>query len=162
MMDLMAAPRLGAQIGLVRLHHACQLGEVVPLSGLADAMAHEPRRLVRDIQHPVQLVSADALLGRAHEVDGRQPLMEGNLAVLEDRPDRGGELALAAAALVERPDRVLAGGLPGDGVGLGSAALGTLRPVGPAEALEERPGLLVSPAHHLVERTGGIHLLASA
>ena len=121
----MAAPCPGSHVRLISLYHAGELHEAVPLGGLANSMAHKPGRLVCNAEHPVELVGADALLGSAHEIDGREPLVKRNLAILEDGPYRSGELTLAASALVEGPNGVLARCLASDGVRLVHATLGT-------------------------------------
>ena len=77
MVDLMAALCPGSHVRLISLYHAGELREAIPLGGLADSMAHE--------------------------IDGREPLVKRNLAILEDGPYRSGELTLAASALVEGP-----------------------------------------------------------
>ena len=51
--------------------------------GLADAMAHEPRRLVGHSKRATDLVGADALLAGGHEVGGPQPLIQRHLGAFE-------------------------------------------------------------------------------
>src|SRR4051794_28842727 len=69
--------------------------------GLADAMAQEPRALERDAEQTVELVGADALFGRAKQMERLEPLVERNVAVLENRADLDGELLTAGGALAE-------------------------------------------------------------
>lgn len=47
----------------------------------------------------MQLVRTHALLGSAKQVDGKQPLRQWNVGVLEDRSDRHSELLTARRAL---------------------------------------------------------------
>ena len=64
-------------------------------------MAHEPRALVLDLQYPVQLMRADALLGRAKKVEGLQPHVQVNVARLENRANANRKLLTAVAALFQ-------------------------------------------------------------
>ena len=86
--------------------------------GLTDAVAQEPRGLVLDLQSALQLLRADALLGRTHQVDGLKPLVQGQVAFLEDGADADRELLAAGGALLEavadHAFRVLLGGLRAD------------------------------------------------
>lgn len=70
---LLRLARFAADEGLVRLHDATAAthrSEIAGAHGLTDTMCKEPRALVRDAQHAMKLVRADALLRRAHEVHG--------------------------------------------------------------------------------------------
>src|SRR5262249_31185371 len=60
--------------------------------GLADTVGHEPSGLIAHAKRPMQLVGAYALLAGAHEVEGLEPFMEGDLAALHDRPHGHGEI----------------------------------------------------------------------
>lgn len=51
---------------------------------------------------------ADTLLARRHETEREKPLVQRNLAVLEDRPDRDGKEFGAGVALVNAGARTLA------------------------------------------------------
>ena len=62
-------------------------------------MRHEPCTPVRDLEHPVKLVGTHALLAGTEQVIGKQPLAQGDVAVLEYRSHRDGELLTAPAAL---------------------------------------------------------------
>src|SRR5207244_942152 len=69
-----AARSTTAEVRFVGFHDACEhLSHVVAHRG-ADAMAHVPRGLVRDLEHPLELVGRDAFLGLAHDVDREEPL----------------------------------------------------------------------------------------
>lgn len=96
--DLVSAadsPALAAVPGLVSLNDPGQLVALV-LHRAPDAVAEVPRRFVAaDLEHPLDLVGADALLGLDHQVDGGEPLPQGELGVLKDRPGQDRE-ALAA------------------------------------------------------------------
>lgn len=71
-------------------------------------MAHEPRGLVGHSKHPVELMRADALFARAHEVHGEPPFCQRNVRPLEYGFDRGGELLVAGVAVVQAGPRALA------------------------------------------------------
>ena len=55
-------------------------------------MAHEPCGLVADVHHPVELMGADAFLAAGHQVEGLQPLVQGDLAALHDGAHRDREI----------------------------------------------------------------------
>lgn len=102
----------------------------------------------------MELSGAHALLGRADQVRAHQPLVHGNVAVLENRADRRGELLraiLAAHHAPALPRYRLRGAVfqltsTGDGLGLDAhgiidrAALRADRAVRPAQGLIVRPG----------------------
>jgi hypothetical protein len=92
---------LAAEIGLVRLNFALQ-GRVERLGfgGMAKPMQHEPRGFLGDADILGELGAGDALLVRRDEVDRHEPLVQPDLAVLEDRPDLDREPLAAVAALV--------------------------------------------------------------
>lgn len=60
-------------------------------------MGHEPSRFVGNAQHPVELVGRNAFLAGRHEVGSQQPLVQGDMGPLKDRPGANGELAPAIA-----------------------------------------------------------------
>src|SRR5207248_3217512 len=73
------------------------------LHRVTDAVAHEPGRLVGDLERTVKLVGAHALLGRADQVEGPEPLVQRDVTRLEDRPHSHGELLAALGTLPEPP-----------------------------------------------------------
>jgi hypothetical protein len=60
-------------------------------------MFHEPCRLVRHLERPMQLVRADALLGGCQQMCRLEPLMQLHMAALKDGADRDGKFAFAGA-----------------------------------------------------------------
>ena len=116
--------------------------EAFDLHRESDAVRNEPRGLLRDAQVAGELVRAAPLLRRV-EPDGRQPLREGDRAVLEDRPLLDAELL---AALLAAPQR--AGPDEADLVGVADDAVDSVRP---AKASEEVPadGLVTEVADGL-------------
>jgi hypothetical protein len=61
----------------------------------------EPCRLIGYAKLALDLVRADPLLRRAHQVDREQPVAEGDRRILENRPDANRELLAAMAALLQ-------------------------------------------------------------
>ncbi len=74
--------------------------EVVRPHRLADTVAEVPGGLVRDPERPLDLVGRSALLALKHQVDGREPLPERELRVVEDSPRGDGESVVAGEAMV--------------------------------------------------------------
>ncbi|ERP87271.1 hypothetical protein Q669_10935 [Labrenzia sp. C1B10] len=64
-------------------------------------MAQEPSRLDRDFQNAGELVRADALLRGTHQVDSLKPLMQRDMAFLEDRANTHRELLTALTTLFQ-------------------------------------------------------------
>ena len=58
-------------------------------------MAKIPRRFVRDMKRPAQLVSRHSLSGLNHKIDSDKPLLRGKMAVVEDSAYCYGELIAA-------------------------------------------------------------------
>src|SRR5438874_782345 len=65
---------------------------------LTNTVCHEPRALVRDPQHPVELVSRYAFLARRHQVQSHHPLVQGDMRPLEYRASPNREFAPTGAA----------------------------------------------------------------
>ena len=80
--------------------------EIAGAHGLADAMREEPRRLVLNLKHAMQLVRANALLGRAKKMNGLQALMQRDVSAFENRADLHGELFAAIRAFAETDARL--------------------------------------------------------
>jgi hypothetical protein len=104
---------LVAEVGLVGLDDLALAAQAAGIVRRAvhrrpDAVRHEPRRLVRQVQHAVELVGADALLRRGHEVRCQHPLVQREMAALVDRPDGDGEVLAAGRASVQSRPRALA------------------------------------------------------
>src|SRR5262249_8170557 len=100
---------------------------------LANAVRHEPRRLVRHVERAMELVAADPLLAGAHERGREQPFVERDLAALEDGSDCHAVLLAAGSALPEsRPVRLALELI----AALSLAAVRADRPFGPADALQ--------------------------
>ena len=72
-----------AEVGFVGFHDlafAAQRAQAPSAHRLADAVRHEPSGLVTDVQRAVELVGGNALLAGAHQMEGLQPLVQGDLA----------------------------------------------------------------------------------
>lgn len=91
---------LPAHVGFVHFHNAGKLWTGNGFGhSFSDTMAEVPCRFVADVQTPFQLIGRNALLGFCHEIDGKKPLPEGQMGVMEDRPCRDGELVAANVAI---------------------------------------------------------------
>ena len=109
-------------------------------------MAHEPSAFVLDFQNAVQLVAADALFGRAQQMHGLHPLVQRNVAALEDRAHAHRELLPACAALFQtvanKAIRVFRAGLRANAIEnvntVRVAAVRAHRAVRPKDAFELR------------------------
>jgi len=66
----------------------------------AQTMAHEPRRLVADAEHAMNLMPRNALLRCRHQEQRRKPFRERDFAFLKNGFDRDGELLTAGVALI--------------------------------------------------------------
>ena len=91
---------LVAVIGLVNFNDLARAAELAGrrcLHRLTDAVAHEPGRLVGHAKNALKLLAADALFGRANQVRGVNPLMKGNLGILENGAYGHAELCTAVA-----------------------------------------------------------------
>jgi hypothetical protein len=102
---LVHEPGLAADESLVHFDLARHLVERACLDRETDAVGHEPGGLLRDAEIAGDLVGADAVLAVHDEPQGGQPLFQGDRAVLENSPDLGRELLLAALALPQPPGR---------------------------------------------------------
>ena len=74
----------------------------------ADAVADEPSGLDVDAKDAGELVYAEALLGRAHQVDRLQPDVQRDVARFEDGPDLDSERLPTRVALVDTDPGALA------------------------------------------------------
>ena len=88
------------------------------LHHLADAVQHEPSRLLGNADCAGHLVAGDAVLAVGHHPEGDHPFVESDGAVLEDRTYLEGELLLAGVAVPNLPgldEGVLFPAAPGAG-----------------------------------------------
>ena len=84
---------------LVDLDLSAESIERAHLHGQPNPMEHEPSGLLGDPERSPQLVRGDPVLRVGRKPHGRQPLVEAQRRVLEDRPDLDAELFLTALAL---------------------------------------------------------------
>ena len=92
-----------ADEGFINLDNTAASSEHQPvavLQGFADPVPHEPSGLEGDAQGSVQLVCADALLGRANKEHRLKPDMQLDVAGLKNGADLDGEWLAALVALV--------------------------------------------------------------
>ena len=90
---------LAANIHLVDLDEAPQDGRIVP-AGFAEPLKHEPRGLLRDPNLLRQLKAGNALPGRDQQIHGVEPLVQRDMAALEDGRGADGEVRLTGVAAV--------------------------------------------------------------
>lgn len=76
-------------------------GKIAGTHGLTNAMGQEPRRLVLHFENAGQLVGADALLARYHQVNRLQHLVQRHAGMLENSADLDGELLAALATFFQ-------------------------------------------------------------
>lgn len=102
-------------------------------------MRHVPRGAVgAQVEVALKLFRADALLGRAHQMERQDPFVEGNLGPVHDGSDGHGELLPAVIALVEAGTMRLAFQLTDV---LEATAVGADRTLGPPDLFEVFPRL---------------------
>ena len=90
---------LPAHIGFVHFHDAAELWTRNLCHSFSDTVAQIPRSFIADIQASFELISRNTLLGFCHEVNGKEPLPEGQMGIVEDRASRYGELVAASIAI---------------------------------------------------------------
>jgi hypothetical protein len=93
-----------ADEGFVDLNNAASAAQgrkAVRAHGFAQAVRHEPSRLIGDFQNAVKLMAADALLGTAQKVRRLKPLVQRDMRGLENRADANRELLPASAAFLQ-------------------------------------------------------------
>jgi hypothetical protein len=88
-----------AHISFVDLYNAIQRLRIDFLHRGSDAMAEIPCRLVGKAENPLELVGAHSLARLAEQVDAKEPLPEGQMGVIEDRPGSDAELIAAGIAI---------------------------------------------------------------
>ena len=97
-----AVASLAADEGFVGLDNTVRPAErAIAASAVhrfADAVTEKPRGLVGHAQHALHLLRAHALLRSGHEMEGEQPLMQGNVAALHDRASADSEFVAAIVA----------------------------------------------------------------
>lgn len=130
-----------ADVGFVNLDNLVRASKLttnlcVRAHSLADAMAHEPRRFVGDVQRAMQLVRRDAFLTGAHKPKRKRPLAKRHVAPLHDRAyrDRKG---FVTGITVQQPGAVR---LPIEAIdAFCLAAMWAVRAIRPADRLEMLP-----------------------
>src|SRR5262249_55478591 len=101
-----------------------------------DAVSGEPGGLVAATEGAAELVRRHAVRRDQHQVDGYEPLPDGQGRAVEERPGGDAELVAAGVAVP-----LGAGGEPEQPDGLGAA--GAFDATGPAEVGEKRPANLL-------------------
>jgi hypothetical protein len=125
-------------VGLDNLALTTERSEAASAHALANAMAHEPRGLVRDVERAVQLMGGNALLAGRHQVESLQPLVQGNVRPLHHGLLRDSEILpafLRGAAVHAGPLRLVGA--------VDRAAVGAHRAIRPQDAFKKRAGRIV-------------------
>ncbi len=81
--------------GFVHLNGAREGCGIRLTHGGPNPMAQVPRRLVRNVKGSLHLVGRDTLLGLDHQVRGYEPLLEGQVGVVENGSSRYGKVVVA-------------------------------------------------------------------
>jgi hypothetical protein len=113
---------------LIDFNGPLELLKTAGLHGEADAVEHEPGRLLSDAESASEFVRRDAVLRVGDEPNRREPLVETEGRILEDGADLHGELLFARLALPEAS---------GGQVGVRPLTAGANRAVRPAETGDE-------------------------
>ncbi len=90
---------LAADEGFVALDFAIHLAERTRLHCFADAVQHEPRRLLRNVQSPSQFVTADAVLVVGNRPDSDEPLIQSERTILKNGSDLEAKLLLTRGSV---------------------------------------------------------------
>lgn len=90
---------LSADEGFVRFDGAGERVIGLVLHPKTNAVQHEPRRLLRDLERPSEFVRRDTVTVARDQPNGGKPLVEPDGRVLKDRADLGGKDALAFVAV---------------------------------------------------------------
>jgi len=142
-------PSLAANIGQVGFEsftfaaHGRADSAVRGLHDLADAVGQEPSGLHAAIEGPLDLPGADPLLAATDQLDGLEPQMQREVAVLENRADADGEGLAAGVALPQARTAALAG-QAADGLAVAIAAMRANRAFRPKVGLDiGKSGLFV-------------------
>jgi hypothetical protein len=144
------ATGLAANVSLVGLDdpaartHKARFGS----HGVANAVGHEPGRLIGHAKHAMKVVAADAFLRRTQQVDCNKPLRERNLAALKHGPHGHGELLPAVPAEPQARAMRLAVQFA---VALRAAAVGACRALRPSDAFK------IFPGSGFVTEASGVH-----
>ena len=97
---------LASDVGLIDLHRIFGVAAEFSrprLHHLADAVEHEPSRLLGDSDGTGHFVAGNPILAIGEHPEGSHPLVETDRAILENRPYLEGELLLAGVAVPNLP-----------------------------------------------------------
>jgi hypothetical protein len=95
--------RFATDESLIRFDFAGEHTATVIMHGLADAVEHEPCRLLSDSKRTGDLAGANAVLAIAEHPESTHPLIETQRRILEDSADLKRELLLASLAEPHTP-----------------------------------------------------------
>jgi hypothetical protein len=92
-----------ADESLIRFDRARHLVDRSGVCRVANAVHHEPCRLLGDFESLPNLVARDSVLAVRHHPHGAEPFVETDSRILKDRADLDRELLLAVLALPKEP-----------------------------------------------------------
>ena len=95
------------EVGFVDLDRSGEGLQAAGVPGLPESVEHEPGRLLGDLEVPGELHAGDALEVSDVDVDGEDPLAEGEPGTLQGRAGPDGEVVLAVPAPVGHRECVL-------------------------------------------------------
>src|SRR5947209_797759 len=96
---LVHKPRLATDERFIYLKISADLQERTTLHSESDSVSHEPRRLLGNIQCPMNLPRADAVLIIPNHPCSHEPFIQRQGRILEDRADLSGKLTVTVYAL---------------------------------------------------------------
>jgi len=136
---------LPADVGFVHLDDASELVRLVFAEASADTVAHIERGFVGAEAHDaLNLQCADTLLAGQHHMDDPEPVAEGLIRVLEDRPYQNGEpIAARLGALAALPME----GPIGHGINVNIPASRAMDALGPATGDEVAFAIVIRGKH---------------
>lgn len=145
---LRGAIPFAADVRFVNLDGAVQLFCIfrARIHRVANPMRHEPRRLVRKLEHPVQLVGRNAFLAGAQNEHGHYPLGNRNVAGLKNRPNCHRELLPAGRAAIQPLPHLARFNPRGHDrfrrqlVNIIALAVRAIRAIGPAQGFQQLAG----------------------
>jgi hypothetical protein len=118
---------------------------------MTDSMRHMPRGTVGPkVKLSLKLEGADSLLGRTDQAESLNPLGEGDMAILEDCPNRDREL-VGGFGLPAVGTTIETNAPACDGDNALAVATGTNRTTRPADSLKGHPGLILGHLRHFLE-----------
>jgi hypothetical protein len=128
-----------ADIGFVNFDDPAKFAQVLTAAGFPQTVEHEPSRFLRNPDFLGELHGRNALARRHKQVHRVNPLVQRNVAALEDRPGAHREVLFALVAAVEATSPCCDA--------LAHTAHRATRAIGPKPPLKIRPGRFLVREH---------------